>query len=390
MSILFSLIMPVYNNEKYFPLAVDSILTQKINDMELIIVDDGSTDLTPQIADNIAKQDKRVKIIHQKNQWIYASYTNGAKAANGEYIFLVNSDDKLRPGALALMKQKVQEYHYPDVIWTKVLPHRCDIHQNILEYDFLRWDALVQEEKYYPTQETVHNAWMYFLLSNLAQNQVNLYKKTIFLRHPPCNDFYGSDTLFNISIAREICSALVIKEPIYDFFEYQNNNMNASVGKYYENENLMFNKICTQYLHLFQDWKIPEEKYLEYICKRRLSGMTTTIGHLRASNCPLSLEEKLKRIYLVYAIDDVVQLCVEKVKAWEEFESRILSGTRELFMDQLPNENSSMYFTYELLDGLLKYEKDEADYKKIEYAINHPNNPAHIGQVFFEKMKANI
>ncbi len=386
MGVLFSIIMPVYNNEKYFPLAVDSILTQEFEDMELIIVDDGSTDLTPQLADKIAEQDKRVKVIHQENQWIFASYNNGIREAKGEYIYIVNSDDKLRTGALLLMEQKIQQYHHPDVIWTKVLPHRCDLSQNILEYDFPKWDELVQEEQYYPTPETVQRAWMYFLESQLAQNQINLYKRELFLQHPFCNDFYGSDTLFNIDIARDVCSALVIKEPIYDFFEYQNENMNASAGKYYENEKIMFNEIYIKYLHLFQDWEIPEEEYLTYFCKRRISEFTLTIRNLKAANCSLSLEEKLKRIYVEYAMDDIVRQCVEKLGIWEEFESRTLSGTRELLVDEMLAESSEMYFAYELLDGLLKYEKDEDDYKKIKNAIAHPNNPAHIGQVFFEKL----
>ena len=95
---MFSIIMPVYNNEIYFPLAVASILQQDYTDFELIIVDDGSTDGTPELADAFAASDRRIRVIHQKNQWIYASFNNGIRQASGDYIYIVNSDDRLMPG----------------------------------------------------------------------------------------------------------------------------------------------------------------------------------------------------------------------------------------------------------------------------------------------------
>ena len=66
-----SIIMPVYNNEKYFPLAVKSIEAQNYDNYELIIIDDGSTDKTSNIADQLAANNPHIKVIHQKNQWIY-------------------------------------------------------------------------------------------------------------------------------------------------------------------------------------------------------------------------------------------------------------------------------------------------------------------------------
>lgn len=84
----FSIIMPVYNNEKYFPLAVESVEKQNYNNYELIIIDDGSTDKTSQIADSLAKKNPHIKVVHQKNQWIYNSFNNGIALATGQYIYI--------------------------------------------------------------------------------------------------------------------------------------------------------------------------------------------------------------------------------------------------------------------------------------------------------------
>lgn len=73
---LFSIIIAVYNNERYVKNAIKSILDQDFKDYEIIIVDDGSTDTTPLIVDQIAEKDSRISVIHQDNQWIYASFNN--------------------------------------------------------------------------------------------------------------------------------------------------------------------------------------------------------------------------------------------------------------------------------------------------------------------------
>ena len=130
---LISVITPVYNKEKYVAKAIESVLSQSFKAFEYIIIDDGSTDRSPAIVDEYAKKDDRIKVIHQKNQWIYASFNNGIRKASGEYIYILNADDRLRKNALELMAEKVRELK-PDVIWTKVLSHKADENQNILEF----------------------------------------------------------------------------------------------------------------------------------------------------------------------------------------------------------------------------------------------------------------
>lgn len=382
--LMFSIIMPVYNNEKYFPLAVKSILEQDYTNFELIIVDDGSTDKTSGLADEMAAQDKRIRVIHQKNQWIYASFNNGIKAARGEYIYIVNSDDKLEAGALSLMAEKIKEYH-PDIIWTKVIAHLCDSDQKIIEYDKYRLDGLVTQEKYYKNAEEVRKAWVYFISSSLAYNQANLYRREIMQRQQFRNDVYGADVLYNISIADYIHSALVLKEPVYIHYVYGDPKMNASIGKYYPYVHSMYNEIYEQHKRLFSGWNVLKEDYIQLIGKRRIAELTTELRNLQAANCPLSPEEKLEFVFKT-CVDEIVKECIQETGGEEETESRILSGVRELLIKEGICEGSKMYFVYELLDSLLCYEKDDDDFRKIEKAVFHPLNPQHIGSVFYKKL----
>lgn len=379
-----SVVMPVYNNEKYFPLAVKSILDQDYQDYELIVIDDGSTDNTPYIADELATHYPCMKVIHQKNMWIYASFNRGIQESNGEYIYIVNSDDRLCPGALSLMAESVEKYH-PDVVWTKVIIHSCDQNQQILNYNIGNLDGKVLRDSVYLEKDEVRKAWPYFVKSLLAQNQANLYRRSLMEAHPFRNDVYGADTLFNISIASDVQSAVVLSQAVYEFFIYERADMNASVGKYYTYEHDMFNEIYTELNKLFTEWEIPENEYKGYLTDKRMREITGEIRSLGGGACKLTTEEKLQRIFVHFADETMIKCAIESDRE-EELESRILSGVREFLLLNPLEEDSKMYFVFELLDSLLKYEKEDMDYQKIENAINHPFNPAHIGHIFYDKL----
>ena len=92
---LVSIIVPVYNAEKYLPYCIDSILAQSYQTLEIILVDDGATDKSPQICDSYAALDSRVHVIHQENGGIAKAQNAGLDAAHGEYVAFADNDDIL-------------------------------------------------------------------------------------------------------------------------------------------------------------------------------------------------------------------------------------------------------------------------------------------------------
>lgn len=95
--IFISIIVPIYNVEKYLRECLDSISQLKAVRWEAILVDDGSTDTSGQICDEYAKQDSRFRVIHQKNAGVSAARNAGLDAAKGEWIWFVDSDDSINP-----------------------------------------------------------------------------------------------------------------------------------------------------------------------------------------------------------------------------------------------------------------------------------------------------
>lgn len=88
-----SIIVPCYNVEPYLDRCVQSIVNQTLNDIEIILVDDGSSDNSPVMCDNYAKKDERIKVIHKKNAGLGFARNSGLDVATGEYIAFVDSDD---------------------------------------------------------------------------------------------------------------------------------------------------------------------------------------------------------------------------------------------------------------------------------------------------------
>lgn len=95
-----SIIIPVFNVEKYLEKCIDSILEQKNDQYEIILVDDGSPDACPQICDRYCEGYSQISVIHQKNQGLSGARNAGMKNARGEYLMFLDSDDILLPNAL--------------------------------------------------------------------------------------------------------------------------------------------------------------------------------------------------------------------------------------------------------------------------------------------------
>lgn len=104
-----SVIVPVFNVAGYLPQCVDSILSQDYGNLEVILIDDGSTDGSGEICDRYAALDSRVRAIHQKNGGAAAAKNAGLRLATGEYLAFADSDDYLEPGAYGFLMKVLLE-----------------------------------------------------------------------------------------------------------------------------------------------------------------------------------------------------------------------------------------------------------------------------------------
>ncbi len=106
----FSVLIPVYNAEKYLRECMDSVLDQRVEDFEVILVDDGSEDVSGKICDEYALKDKRIRVIHQKNQGPMMARIRAFKESQGDFIIYMDSDDCWREDLLERLNEAIQKY----------------------------------------------------------------------------------------------------------------------------------------------------------------------------------------------------------------------------------------------------------------------------------------
>ena len=97
---LISVIIPVYNSEKYLKKSIESVMFQTYRNLEIILIDDGSTDKSAQICDKYAKNDVRIKVIHKKNEGVSIARNAGIEVSSGDYITFVDGDDWIEKDAI--------------------------------------------------------------------------------------------------------------------------------------------------------------------------------------------------------------------------------------------------------------------------------------------------
>ena len=109
---MISVIVPIYKVENYLAACVDSILNSTYQDIEVILIDDGSPDGSGAICDRYAEKDSRVRVIHQPNQGVSAARNAGLEAAKGEYIAFADSDDVIHPQMLETLMKLIKSGEY--------------------------------------------------------------------------------------------------------------------------------------------------------------------------------------------------------------------------------------------------------------------------------------
>lgn len=130
-----SIIVPIYNIEKYLPRCLDSILAQTYKNLEVILVDDGSVDNSGMIADKYARNDQRINVIHQVNKGVSAARNAGLDLATGDYIGFVDGDDYIEPDMYEILMRIIDEQQV-DIAhcgYQMVYPSRIDYYYNTRE-----------------------------------------------------------------------------------------------------------------------------------------------------------------------------------------------------------------------------------------------------------------
>lgn len=111
-----SVILPIYNVEKYLEQCLDSVCSQTLQDIEIICIDDGATDGSAKIIDRFAKKDKRIVPIHKQNEGYGKGINTGLSIARGQYVGIVEPDDYIDPRMFEKLFNAARQFEFPDIV----------------------------------------------------------------------------------------------------------------------------------------------------------------------------------------------------------------------------------------------------------------------------------
>ena len=217
-----SVIIPVYNTEKYISACLDSILKQSEVSIEIIIIDDGSTDSSANICDNYAQKFDNIKIIHIKNSGPATAKNEGIKLAKGKYIALTDSDDRMEPLMLYKMVNAGTK-HNADIICCNY--KQIDENGRISHLNYTNKQYVLNHEE----------GLIHFFSKDKIYSQcwTKLYKRQLLSINNIMNDpglRTDEDFIFNIRAFVHAKTTVIVDEPLYEY-TYRENSLAHSYFK---------------------------------------------------------------------------------------------------------------------------------------------------------------
>lgn len=239
-----SIILPCYNMEKYLNRSIDSLLANDYKAKEIIIVNDGSTDSTSQIADALSSKYKEIRVIHQPNSGVSAARNSGINAATGKYIMFVDPDDYVTDNFISAAATRIEEknadlvifgYSTPwfsnPPIWKDYLPvkdYQCESNKKVIE-DALPYFFGISAERFswwiegnarWHTEKDTPTIWRFIYNRHfLIEND---------LKFTPLK--YGEDMIFIIECLTKANSLYSVNKSLYKYEPLRNGATVKSVS----------------------------------------------------------------------------------------------------------------------------------------------------------------
>lgn len=217
MSELISVIVPVYNTGKYLTDCVNSILAQDYNNIEILLIDDGSTDdYSAALCDELADKNINIRVIHQKNCGSAGARNRGIAEAKGEYISFIDSDDIIESNMLSTLYSMAKENNVNVVLCGMVIENNKKV---------IRPDEVVGD-KVLTNTEFLH----YFFLGSNHSACTSLYHKSVFESCSfPLNET-NEDYLFNFEVIIRQDRIAVTDKPFYHYVKREGSNTTISTN----------------------------------------------------------------------------------------------------------------------------------------------------------------
>ena len=208
---LISIIVPVYNVRAYLARCLDSILKQTYKKIEVVIIDDGSTDGSDKICDEYAEKDGRIRVIHRGNEGVSSARNLGKEIATGQWISFVDADDTIEPEyceeMLRCAKEKCVDYVCSG--YKRVFPHGAEAYNTSYQRKLLNKDDFI----YCLLNVQFGYGFVHMKLINAKLAKLVSFNEDLEV---------GEDALFNLELADMLNQVAILEKPLYNYYASSN------------------------------------------------------------------------------------------------------------------------------------------------------------------------
>ena len=246
-----SVIVPVYNTEKYLSRCITSILNQTYKDFELLIVDDGSSDKSGEICDSFASKDDRIRVFHQKNMGVVAARNLALDNISGEYVLFIDSDDYVDENYLEMLYSNMDDD--VDVVVSKRKVYYEDGTEKL--YTYPEEEIKVAVDDKYDFEQAYSSFVSCGILYRASVIGDTRYKAGLYV---------GEDTLFHNTVIRSCRRIKYIPQRGYNYILYKDSALHSDYSYKRYTEVISWKEI----IDLYEDMpEVQKTIYPEYIRK---------------------------------------------------------------------------------------------------------------------------
>lgn len=236
---LISVIVPIYNVEQYLERCVISITGQTYKKIEIILVDDGSTDKCPEICDRMALQDERIRVVHKENGGLSSARNAGIDAAQGEYLVFVDSDDWIHPDYVECFYKEAKRSGNKMIIGEFV---RCNVEQDHL--------PLTQTFEIIPMDVSIPR----MLRGEWISSWAKMYHRSLFekIRFPEGR--INEDYAILIYLFEQSCDVSYTKDVVYFYYRREGSITHSPLNPHSFDEYVNGIEVYDYCKHKYPQW----------------------------------------------------------------------------------------------------------------------------------------
>lgn len=298
---LVTIAIAAYNVEKFLRDGLEYIQNQTYPNLEILLVDDGSTDHTPEICNEIAKEDSRIRVFHKENGGLGSARNVGIDQAKGEYLYFFDVDDSVEPDFIADSVQYAERKNADLIIYGY----------------YARFSNSSEEELISVSEREIHSnndlkkvycdelLWMKHG-NGFAWNK--FYRMSFLKKY----DFHfgnqriQQDEPFNMQLYPKLENVYICSKAYYHYVLYINGNAGS---RYLPNKAEIITDVYHKFIDFYKDWNLNDEKVLKYIQRRYVNGIFGVVtGNFFHKDCTLDEKQKRLKIHEILHDNELIEV----------------------------------------------------------------------------------